>query len=142
MNALEDTRLSSSYWALRATYVLVPLLAGLDKFFNLLTHWQSYLSPAFARIIPMSPHNFMRLVGIVEIVAALIVLSNWTRVGAYIVMAWLILIAINLVSMGAFDVAVRDLAMSVGAFALAKLEEVRLASTVRPRARVEVPAHA
>jgi uncharacterized membrane protein YphA (DoxX/SURF4 family) len=135
MNTLEDSRLSSSYWALRATYGLVPLLAGIDKFLNLLTNWKGYLSPVFARIIPLSPSNFMRVVGVVEIVAGLLVLLSWTRVGAYIVMAWLICIAVNLVSMGIYDVAVRDLAMAVGAFALARLEEARAVSPVRAPAR-------
>src|SRR5262245_10901233 len=114
MNTLDDSRLSSPYWALRTTYVLVPLIAGLDKFFNLLANWRGYLNPAFACMLPFSASTFMRIVGVVEIVAGLLVLSNRTRWGAYLVMAWLILVAINLVSVGMYDVAVRDLAMAVG----------------------------
>ena len=72
----------------------------------------------------------MRIVGVVEVIAALLVLSK-VRIGAYVVMAWLICIAINLASLGSFDIAVRDLAMAVGAFALARLQE----------ARAGVPAH-
>jgi uncharacterized membrane protein YphA (DoxX/SURF4 family) len=126
MTSFEDGRLAASYQALRVTYILVPLLAGLDKFTNLLTNWSHYLSPAFARMIPTSPRAFMYLVGIVEIVAALLVLSRRTaRVGAYIVMAWLLCIALNLATMRLFDIAVRDVAMAVGAFALARFEEVR-----------------
>ena len=140
MNNLDDDRLSSSYWALRATYGLVPLLAGLDKFLDLLTSWKHYLSPAFARLIPLSPGAFMRVVGVVEIVAGLLVLLNWTRVGAYVVMAWLICIAINLVTMRLYDVAMRDLAMAVGAFALARLEEVRAGSPARAPARLATTA--
>jgi len=141
-DVVNDSRLSSSYWALRVTYVLVPVLAGIDKFFNLLTNWSHYLSPAFAKIIPFSPSVFMRLVGIVEIIAGLIVLSRLTRVGAYIVMAWLICIAINLASMGMFDVAVRDLAMAVGAFALARLQEARAGVPASVRRQEQVAAHA
>ena len=82
MKSFDDGRLAVSYQALRVTYILVPLLAGLDKFANLLTNWSHYLSPAFARMIPMSPQVFMYLVGVVEIVAALLVLSRRTaRVG-------------------------------------------------------------
>ena len=132
-DTLNDSRLSSSYWALRATYVIVPLLSGLDKFTNLLAYWPRYLSPAAARLIPFSPSTFMRIVGVVEIVAALIVLSKYARIGAYIVMAWLICVALNLVAVRMYDIAVRDLAMAVGAFALARLEEVRAGSTVHAR---------
>ena len=140
MKTFDDSRLSSSYWALRVTFILVPLIAGLDKFGNMLTNWPHYLSPAFARIIPMSPPAFLHVVGVVEIIAGLLVLSAWTRLGAYVVMAWLICIAINLVSMGYLDIAVRDLAMAVGAFALARLQEVR--AGVPARVRVHAPAGA
>jgi uncharacterized membrane protein YphA (DoxX/SURF4 family) len=124
MEAIQESRVNSSYWALRTTYVLVPLLAGLDKFANLLTYWPKYLSPAFERMLPLSSVAFMRIVGVVEVVAALLVLLK-PRIGAYVVMAWLICIAINLASMGSFDIAVRDLAMAVGAFVLARLQEAR-----------------
>jgi len=88
----------------------------------------------------MSPPAFLHVVGVVEIIAGLLVLSAWTRLGAYVVMAWLICIAINLVSMGYLDIAVRDLAMAVGAFALARLQEVR--AGVPARLRVHAPASA
>jgi len=142
MKSFDDERLGTSYQALRVTYILVPLLAGLDKFTNLLTNWSHYLSPAFARMIPMSPRSFMYLVGIVEIVAGLLVVSRRTaRVGAYIVMAWLLCIAINLLTIRMFDIAVRDVAMSVGAVALARFEEVRSGAMGRVRA-VRTPAGA
>jgi hypothetical protein len=139
MEAIQDSRVSSSYWALRTTYVLVPLLAGLDKFANLLTYWPQYLSSAFARLLPVSPVGFMRIVGVVEVAAALLVLLK-PRIGAYVVMAWLICIAVNLASMGSFDIAVRDLAMAVGAFALARLQEARADAPVRVRVHREATA--
>ena len=144
METFADPRVRSSYWALRVTFGLVPLLAGLDKFTHLLANWDRYLSPAFARMIPLSTNGFMRIVGVVEIVAGILVLSKYTRIGAYLVMAWLVCIAINLVSMGVLDVAVRDLAMAVGAFALARLEEVRSGVPARTRhhARTTVPTAA
>jgi len=144
MDNLQDSRLSSSYWALRVTYVLVPVLAGLDKFLHLdlLTTWSQYLSSTFERLIPVSPGAFLRTAGAVEIVAGLLVASKLTRVGAYVVMAWLICIAINLVSLHMFDVAVRDLAMAVGAFALARLQEARagVPARVKRQERVTAPA--
>src|SRR6185369_4213234 len=112
----------------------------LDKFFNLLAFWPGYISASFARAIPMSPQHFMYLVGIVEIIAGLLVLSRYTRVGAYIVMVWLVCIAINLVSRRTLDVAVRDLALAVGAFALARLEEIRAGVEGRLRVTRPLPA--
>jgi hypothetical protein len=67
----------------------------------------------------------MYAVGIIEIVAGLMVLTRWTRLGAWIAAAWLVLIAVNLITMGLFDIAVRDLAMAVGAYTLARLAELR-----------------
>jgi uncharacterized membrane protein YphA (DoxX/SURF4 family) len=120
-----NPNLESIYRPLWLTYGLVPLLAGLDKFLNLLTDWPKYLSPAIANLLPMSGQTFMHVVGVIEIIVGLMVLTRWTRIGAWIASAWLVLIAINLITMGLFDIAVRDLAMSVGAYTLARLAELR-----------------
>lgn len=120
-----NLNLESLYRPLWLTYGLVPLLAGLDKFFNLLTDWPKYLSPWMAELLPMSAQTFMYVVGIIEIAVGLMVLTRWTRLGAWIATAWLALIAGNLVTMGLFDIAVRDLAMAVGAYTLARLSELR-----------------
>jgi hypothetical protein len=120
-----NLNLESLYRPLWLTYGLVPLLAGLDKFFNLLTDWPKYLSPAIAGLLPVSAETFMHAVGIIEIAVGLIVLTRWTRLGAWIAAAWLVLIALNLVTLGLYDIAVRDLAMSVGAYTLARLAELR-----------------
>ena len=117
--------LESLYRPQWLTYGLVPLLAGLDKLLNLLTDWPKYLSPAIANLLPVSPETFMHAVGIIEIVVGLLVLTRWTRLGAWIAAAWLVAIAINLITMGLFDIAVRDLAMAVGATTLARLAELR-----------------
>jgi len=113
------------YWPLRLTYGLVPLLAGLDKFVGLLADWESYLAPWVADLLPVAPGTFMAIVGVIEIVAGLAVLTRWTRLGAYVVAAWLVLIALQLVVAGIYDVAVRDLVMAVGAWTLAKVAEAR-----------------
>ncbi len=127
---LSNPSLESLYRPLWLTYGLVPLLAGLDKFFNLLTDWPQYLSPAIAGLLPVSAETFMYAVGIIEILVGLMVLTRWTRLGAWIAAAWLVLIALNLVTMGLFDIAVRDLAMAVGAYTLARLAELRQESPV------------
>lgn len=106
---------------LKYTYGLVPIVAGLDKFTNLLTNWKDYLSTSEVNMLPFSAGTFMSIVGVIEIIAGIIVLLR-PHLGAFIVMAWLILIALSLIFSGQyFDVAVRDLVMAIGAFALAKL---------------------
>lgn len=113
--------LRPSYNLLRITFGIVPIVAGLDKFTNLLTDWEQYLNPGIASMLPFSPHTFMLIVGIIEIIAGIIVLVR-PALGAFIVAAWLALIAITLLAGGQFlDVAVRDLVMAVGAFTLGRI---------------------
>jgi len=125
-----NPRLNSAYWTLRIGLGLGPVFAGLDKYFNLLTNWEMYLNPLAPRILHISAPAFMHIVGAVEIVAGILVLTRFTRYGAYIVMAWLWAIALSLVAQGQFfDLAVRDIEISLGAFALAKLAEAREPAT-------------
>ena len=121
-----DNRLNTTWWALRVLFGLVPIAAGIDKFFNLLTNWETYLNPLATKVIPLSPATFMHIVGVIEIIAGLVVLSHFTKLGAYVVTAWLVAIALNLFTMGRFlDVGVRDLGLAVAAFSLAQLTAVR-----------------
>ena len=121
-----DQRLNATWWALRIALGAAPFLAGLDKFFNLLTNWTMYLNPLALRVVPLAPATFMRAVGVVEMIVGIAILTRWTRLGAYVAAAWLVGIALNLITMGAFlDVAVRDLLIAVAAFSLARLTEVR-----------------
>ncbi|MCI0672884.1 MAG: hypothetical protein L0Y64_20755 [Myxococcaceae bacterium] len=91
--------------------------------------------------LPVSASTFMGVVGVVEILAGVLVLSRLTRLGAYVVSAWLVLIALNLLTSGKYlDVAVRDLVMAGGAFILGRLTEVReSAGASEPRAGAEQP---
>lgn len=121
-----DRHVDVSWWSLRIALGLGPIIAGIDKYFNKLADWSMYLSPFATKVVPVSAVTFMHIVSVVEIIAGLIVLSKWTRTGSYIVMAWLIAIAINLVTTKMFyDLAVRDLEIAVGAFALSQLSVVR-----------------
>lgn len=125
MNADQTENVSSIYVPLRLTYGLIPVTAGLDKFFNLLTDWGKYLPTGLAEALPMPVPTFMIVVGCVEIAAGLMVLTWFTRLGASVVMAWLVTIALMLVAGGHPDIAVRDLAMAVGAFALGRAAALR-----------------
>lgn len=118
--------ISKSWWMLKITFGLVPIVAGLDKFTNFLVDWGSYLNPMVTRLLPVSTSTFMMVVGVIEILAGALVLSRWTRLGAYVVSAWLVGIALNLITAGNhLDIAVRDLVMAVSAYQLAKLSEAR-----------------
>lgn len=121
-----DSRLNASWWALRIAVGLGPIIAGVDKYFNKLTDWSMYLSPLATKVIPVSSTTFMHVVGVIEVIAGLIVLSRWTKIGSYIVMLWLLAIAANLLTTGMFyDLAVRDVEIAVGAFALSQITAVR-----------------
>ncbi len=108
---------------LKYTFGLVPIVAGLDKFTNILTNWSQYISEGFAGMLPFEPTTFMMIVGVIEIVAGVLVLTK-TKIGAYVVSAWLVAIALTLIFSWTYvDVAVRDLVMAIAAFSLAKLSE-------------------
>lgn len=132
----------SAWWALRLGLGLGPLLAGLDKFFNLLTDWGMYLSPWVERLLPISGGAFMRVVGVVEMIVGLAILTSWTRIGGYIAGIWLVAIAVNLMTTGMFfDLAVRDLEIAIGAYALARLTEAREAREERSPSLTGLPVH-
>ena len=133
-----DSRLNHAWWTLRVGLGLAPLLAGLDKYFNLLTNWDMYLNPHLPQMLHLAPSTFMHAVGVVEIVAGLLMFTRFTRYAAYIVMGWLLAIAASLVAQGLFlDIAVRDIELSLGAFVLAKLSEVRESELVEDAAGQE-----
>lgn len=117
--------LDRTYTLLRLCYGLVPIVAGADKFTNLLTDWSQYLPEFMTRVIPVSPHVFMMGVGVIEIAAGLAVLTKLPRLGAYVVALWLVLIAGSVAVSGFYDIAVRDVVMAIGAYTLASLAAVR-----------------
>ena len=117
-------KLRTIWMFLKFTFVLVPIVAGLDKFTNLLTNWEIYLNPMLARVLPFSPHIFMQIAGVIEVIAGLIVFYR-PRLGALIVTAWLGSIALSLLASGHYlDVAVRDAVMAIAAFTLANLTPI------------------
>ncbi|MGL4540216.1 MAG: hypothetical protein ACRCU0_04490 [Candidatus Rhabdochlamydia sp.] len=108
-----------AYHILRFGFTILPILAGLDKFFNFLTNWEQYLSFSFTFF--GSTHTTMLVVGVVEIIAGI---GVWLKpkIFAYIIMLWLFGIIANLLMLERFyDIALRDLGLSLGALALARL---------------------
>ena len=110
-----------AYQILRTGFVVAPIVAGLDKFFNLLVNWEQYLPPFVNNIVGGYGHELMLAVGVIEIIAGLGVLFK-PKVFAYVVSAWLLLIVVNLLMIpGYYDVALRDFGLALAALALARL---------------------
>lgn len=107
-------------------YVLVPFVAGLDKFFEYLVDWNRYLAPEIPRMFRIDGGTFMLWVGVIEIIVALITAIT-PRVGGRLVALWLWLIIINLFMIpGFYDIILRDFGLSLGALALVKLSSKRI----------------
>ncbi len=117
-------RFDDVYWALRVGLGSTALLAGLDKFTNILTHWRKYLAPQVEDRLPIDGETYMRIVGVIEIGvgAGILTRQKWAP---WVASAWLCCIAGDLILNEDYDIAVRDLNMAVGAFALARLERIR-----------------
>jgi uncharacterized membrane protein YphA (DoxX/SURF4 family) len=112
-----------AYTILKFGFTVAPIVAGLDKFFNLLVDWTQYLTPLVPRWTGIAPTDFMMVVGVIEIIAGIVVVVK-PKIGAWVVTAWLWGIIINLLLVpGYYDVALRDLGLSFGALALARLAE-------------------
>ena len=110
-----------AYMVLRGAFVVAPVLFGLDKFPNLLVRWDQYLAPALARPLPVSPHEAMYAVGLIEVLAGLLVAFH-PRLGSVVVAAWLGGIIVNLLLIpGFYDVALRDFGLLLAAVALQRL---------------------
>jgi uncharacterized membrane protein YphA (DoxX/SURF4 family) len=136
-------RLNLAWWTLRIGLGVGPFLAGLDKFFNRLTNWDMYLNPVIPQMLHVAPSTFMHIVGVVEMIAGVLVLTRWTRYAAYIVSGWLVAISLSLLMQALFlDIAVRDLELALAAFVLAKLTEIRESVDVSEPAQVtREPVH-
>jgi hypothetical protein len=124
MEIANSNQIVRSVWMiLKITFTVVPVVAGLDKFTDLLVDWDKYLHPGIASMLPFSAHTFMQIVGVIEIIAGILVFAK-PSIGGWVVMAWLICIALTLLASGKYlDVAVRDIVMSIGAMSLARLSK-------------------
>jgi hypothetical protein len=110
-----------AYKILQFIFVATPIIAGADKFTNLLVNWTRYLSPTISKVI--DAHLFMEVVGVIEIGVGLITIFN-PRVAGYILALWFLGIIINLLSIpGYLDIALRDLGLLLAALALSELAQ-------------------
>lgn len=110
-----------AYAVLRTAFVVAPIVFGLDKFTNLLVQWDQYLAPVISRPLPVTPHEAMYAVGVVEVIAGLVVAFH-PRLGALVVALWLGGIIVNLLLIpGFYDIALRDFGLLLAAVALQRL---------------------
>ncbi len=113
-----------AYYLLKFAFVVIPIAAGLDKFFNLLTHWTMYLSPFAQKVVGGHGDGLMMVVGVVEVIAGLGVLLK-PRLFSYIVALWLLVIIANLIDLqNYYDIAARDFGLFIAALALGRLSKV------------------
>lgn len=121
-----------AYQALQIGFVALPLIAGLDKFAYLLADWTQYLAPVFPRATGITPTTFMGIVGVLEIIAGIGVALR-PKIFAYVVSGWMAAIVLNLLILGQhYDIALRDIGLAIGAFALGKLSQVFWVEPTRP----------
>ncbi|WP_246051216.1 hypothetical protein [Nocardioides guangzhouensis] len=111
-----------AFLMLWATFVVAPILFGVDKFAEVLTdNWAGYLAGWVNDLVPGTAQQAMYAVGVVEILAGVLV-ALAPRIGGYVVALWLAGIIVNLVSTGEYyDIALRDVGLLVAALALARL---------------------
>lgn len=136
-NGLKDPAYQA-YKLLHVGFTVAPLVAGLDKFFDVLVNWDAYLAPVANRVLAGHGHAFMLVVGVVEIIAGIGVALR-PRVFSYVVAAWLLGIIVNLLlippstPLPHYDVALRDLGLLLGALALGRLSERFAGQTSRAK---------
>jgi len=120
---VEETMKSPTYQAyqlLHWGFALVPIIAGIDKFFMKLTDWSMYLWHPLGNLVG-GAGTFMRIVGGIEILAGCLVALK-PKMGAPVVALWLAGIIANLLLAGGFyDIALRDVGLCVAAIALSRL---------------------
>ena len=110
-----------AYQILHVGFVIAPIVAGLDKFFNLLVNWEQYLPSFVNKMVGGHGPELMLVAGVIEIIAGLGVLFK-PKFFAYVVSAWLLMIVVNMLMIpGYYDIALRDFGLALGAFALARL---------------------
>ena len=63
MAAAVPDKARQAFRILHVAFVVAPVLAGLDKFFDVLVDWDRYLAPVVTDVLPVSAHTVMVVVG-------------------------------------------------------------------------------
>lgn len=126
ISAASFRKLTATWFLLKLSYGFLFIVAGADKFFNFIVMWQQYVHPAILTTTSLDYETFKIVLAVVEIFLGLLVVSRWTRIGAYGMTLWLLSVAVNLLAgWNYLDIAARDVVLAVGALSLARLTEVK-----------------
>jgi hypothetical protein len=106
---LLDARLGYCFWCLRVACGVLPIVSGLEKF--------------------NTGGTWLRAAGVVEVVGGILIFTAFTEVAAYFFTGWFLLFALQTARVqGPNWLAVSDVVLAVGAFALARLTRVNEAA--------------
>jgi uncharacterized membrane protein len=96
---------------------LIPLLSGVTKFV-MPGLWQGY-EPELVRMI-LAPETFMVISGVVETALGVALLTRKrTEVFASVTAVWLLAITVQVTRLGIYDIAIRDLGLTMYALSVA-----------------------
>jgi len=119
---LRNDPAAQAFTLLRITFIVAPILFGIDKFAEvMIDDWSKYLASEFNDILPGNANDAMHMVGVVEIAAGLVV-AVVPRFGGLLVAGWLAGIITSLLLVGGYaDIALRDFGLMLGALTLARI---------------------
>ncbi len=122
LTRFREDPVAGAFTLLRLGFFVLPLLMGIDKFAGVLNdNWPMYLASEYNDIIPGSAQDAMYMVGVVEIIAAFVVLVV-PRFGGLLVAAWLGGIILSLLLVGGYgDIWLRDVGLLLAALTLFRL---------------------
>lgn len=123
MDQLKENRLYKPWLFLKIVYGLIVLIAGIDKFLGILSpHNENVISLFIKSLIPFPITYFLYGVGIFEIIIGIMILTRATYWGAYLLMAWYLVINLNLVTMNSFYlIIINNMGHAAATFTLAQL---------------------
>jgi hypothetical protein len=120
-----ESTIIKSWTLLKYAYGLTLLVIGIDKVFrlNLIANWEGYVSDFALSVLPVGASTIVMVLGIAEILVAILMLTAWTRLAAIIAIITLAVIVINLLMLGLYDIAARDVLIALGALVLVWLTD-------------------
>lgn len=106
ISKLNTDRLQKAWWLLLVTYSVLFIVVGLDKFFNVLVDWQSFVSESVLQFFPYGAFVLIRLFAIIQIGAGFSLLYFQSRSAIYCILALLIGIFFNVWAISGFSVVI------------------------------------
>ncbi len=117
--------ISQAFMALQSGLVAVSLIAGMDKFVDLLTNWSAYVAPQLPRLLGFSSQAVSYGAGVIEILIAMGI-AIWPRVFSNILVGWMGIIILNLLLTGQyFDLILQDFGLAAAAYAFSRLCQIK-----------------